>query len=215
VFVEKLFWACAPFADRNNPFQYFAQTPAFPSQHISKHKARAIQMAETSEDAVEILFEGTKYFGNTKTLFHIALVEHTSHNIIEVVSYDKRHSVEAPSLYLIYSALLLRIDGDAVSERILELREEAEECEMVVDESKIVKIAVGEALFDFLAMRLTASATAPNRAKLEFKMMRKDSVSMSAPNPVCNKPETLQPFTYASTLIRYDHKNALSPPHCA
>lgn len=128
--------------------------------------------------AVEILYEGSKYFGSTNTLFHIAIVEHASHDIIEVVSYDERYSVEAPSVYLKCSTLLLRIDQNAVRSRILDLTEEAEERDMVADENKIVKIAMGESMFDFLADRLFASAAGVNRAKLEFKLLQKDLIIM-------------------------------------
>jgi hypothetical protein len=152
---------------------------------------------------MDILFEGTKYFGNTKTLFHIALVEHAHYDVVEVVTYDKRHSVEAPRLYLIYSALLLRIDGSMVSQRIFDLKEEAQERDIPADEPKIVKIAVGEALFEFLASRLFASEASTNRAKLEFRLLQKDPVSASVRNPLCSKPDQLEPFSYASMPIRY------------
>jgi hypothetical protein len=152
--------------------------------------------------AIDIIFEGSKYFGNTNTLFHIALVEHASHNIIEVVSYNKRYSVEAPSLYLSYPALLLRLSASVVAQRVLDLRDEAGERDMVADESKIVKIVHGEAMFDFLADRLFASASGANRAKLEFKLLQKDLATIPGQNPLCSKPEGLEPFSYASVLMR-------------
>jgi hypothetical protein len=166
-----------------------------------------------AQDAVHILFEGSKYFGNTKTLFHIALVEHTSHDVIEIVSYDKRHSVEAPSLYLSYSALLIRINDNAVSQRVQDLREEAEERDMVADENKILKIAIGETMFDFLSSRLFASAAGANKAKLEFKLLQKDLISLPGQNPLRSKPDDLEPFSYDSGLIRYADTMAPSSDH--
>jgi hypothetical protein len=134
------------------------------------------------EDTVDILFEGTKYFGTTQTLFHIALVEHTSHDTIEIISYDKRHAVEAPRLYLVYSALLARLDKHVLNRRIQALRDESLERGINTVEEKFVKIATGELLFDFLSARLFAVTDA--KARLEFKLLRKDPYSASAPNPL-------------------------------
>lgn len=155
------------------------------------------------ENAVNILFEGTKYFGTTQTLFHIAVVEHPRQDIIEIVSYDKRHAVEAPRLYLIYSELLSRIDVSKVVERVQSLREEACERQLPVEEKKFAKIAVGEVLFDFLSGRLFAVSVGGQKAKLEFKLLHKDPRSVSLPNPLCSKPEKVIPFSFDSVSARF------------
>jgi hypothetical protein len=109
-----------------------------------------------------------------------------------------------------YSALLDRIDKDAVNQRVQDLREEAEERDLVADENKILKIAVGETMFDFLSSRLFASSASANKARLEFKLLRKD-LNVLAQNPLCSKPEDLEPFSYESGIIRYADTNTPSP----
>jgi hypothetical protein len=154
-------------------------------------------------NTVSILFEGSKYFGTTQTLFHIALIEHAHQDTIEIVSYNKRHAVEAPRLYLTYSAVLSRIDASEVNERVQSLREEATARQIAVDDKKFIKIATGEILFDFVSSRLFSVAISGQKVKLEFKLLHKDPKSASAPNPLCSRPEHVEPFSFDSVSVRY------------
>jgi hypothetical protein len=160
------------------------------------------------EVAPEVVYEGTKYFPATESLFHIALVDHALYDTIEVIAYEKSHVVEASRMYLNYSVLLSRISEESVEARYRSIKEQAMKNHAIPDLARMRKLATCEVIFDFVLQRLflRGENTAEN-PMLEFKLLSQDlvdprRVGYHVRDLLCEKPYSLEAYAINSEALR-------------
>jgi hypothetical protein len=163
----------------------------------------------TKERATEIIYEGTKYFSATKSLFHIALVDHVSFDTIELIAYEKRCVVEAPRIYLNYSVLLSRINEESIEARFRSIKEQAMKNHAIPDLTSMRKLATREVIFDFVLQRLHSSGGSTAKTQmLELILLNQDlvdprRVGFHVRDLVCEKPDSLLEYEFDSETFRW------------
>lgn len=162
----------------------------------------------TKERVMEIIYEGTKYFAATQSLFHIALVDHMLLDTIEVIAYEKRNAVETSRIYLNYSVLLSRINEESIESRYRSIKEQAMKNHAIPDLTRMRKLATCEVIFDFVLQRLfSCGGSTAKTLMLELKLLNKDlleprRVGYHVRDLVCEKPYSLQEFGFNSDTFR-------------
>lgn len=58
----------------------------------------------------KVLFEGVKTFWKTKNAVNVTIVEHTGHDILELIAYDAAIGADAPRLYIDMSRIVPLLD---------------------------------------------------------------------------------------------------------
>jgi hypothetical protein len=174
---------------------------------------RSMAMEEDSEVpkevAPEVVYEGTKYFPATESLFHIALVDHALYDTIEVIAYEKSRVVEASRMYLNYSVLLSRISEESIEARYRSIKEQAMKNHAIPDLTRMRKLATCEGIFDFVLQRLflRGENAAETAAMLEFKLLSQDlveprRVGYHVRDLLCEKPYSLEAYAINSEALR-------------